>query len=108
MTSNSASRPIASDVDVNPDAGVAVTFPTYAIAAAPTPPTTNTHINFRRIFISLFASAPLRSRHHNRPADDATQTVKGGTPGKWRFCHGMPSIAAASQGAYNPTGDPRP
>jgi hypothetical protein len=37
-------------VDVNPDAGVAMTIPTYAAAAAPTPPTTNTHINFRRMF----------------------------------------------------------
>jgi hypothetical protein len=58
MTSNSASRPIASDVDVNPDAGVAMTFPTYATAPAQTPPTTTTNINFRRIFTLLVCIRP--------------------------------------------------
>jgi hypothetical protein len=83
MTSNSAKRPIASDVDVNPDAGVAATFPTYTAAAAPTPPTTNTHINFRRMS-DLLSVHPVDfgSERHNRPADGATQTVKGGAPGQ--------------------------
>jgi hypothetical protein len=49
MTSNCPTRPTARDVDVNPDAGVAMTFPTYPAAPAHTPPTTSADISFLRI-----------------------------------------------------------